>query len=307
MSQTPLPNCKYRITPSLLNAFTRYLNPDFEGFWWQDETGGWHRNYDEATDTMHYTPTQVEELALQELIDTINRVESASEAASKGTALNEAVDYIVSRIAPNKHQTECEGDRATNTLTVRQKKLRSNIDPFDDENSFTFKFDREWVIGIADYFADSLCQVEVHAPLETKYGRVELYGFIDYLRGNKVYDLKTTKNYTFGDHAKGWQKLLYPYALIKSDMVEEIQEFEYTIYKWQGGTKYQPNLSGAQFKEAYTFDMDYATKMLTQGCERFIEFLEAHRDVITDAKVFGGLTHSQKANEALELLKNTFK
>ena len=290
----PLPDCKYRITPSILNSFHRYLNPDYEGFWWQDEAGGWHTNYNEDTGEYHFTPSKVDDMALKEFIDTLNRVESISEAACKGTALNEVVDWAVSGVKPNAEKVVTDSSRSEDKLSVAIKKSRDDDGPFLDDNVFRFNFSRSWVASIAEYFKGSLCQVEVHAPLDTKYGRTELYGYIDYWNANRVYDLKTTKRYTFGDHSHGWQKHVYPYCLVKSGMIDEIQDFEYTIYKWTGGTRYQPLLAGEQYKEVYTFDYGYSEMMLRKQCERLIEFLEEHRDEITDLKIFGGEYHSEE-------------
>lgn len=274
MSQ-PL-DIRYRITPSLLNSYQRYLDLDVEAFWWQDENGGWHRNLNEETGEMHFTPTEVDDMACKALIDTINRVPFVSEASSKGTAFNEVVDSFITRKRSDK--VTMRGDRDTDTIMA-------------EVDGFTFGFSFGFAEEVARYFAGSECQVEVHAPIETRYGMVELYGYIDYLRGNHVYDMKTTKNYTFGDHEKGWQKYLYPYALIESGMVTEVQDFEYTIYKWTGGTKTNPNLSGVQYREVYTYDHEHARERLTGLCESFIGFLELHRKEITDRKVFGGLEH----------------
>jgi len=287
----PLPDCQYRITPSLLNSFERYLKPDYEGFWWQDGMGGWHKNYDEDTDTYHYFPAEVDAFALKEMIDTINRVESVSEAACKGTAINAVVDWGVSGVKPDASQILIESDKAADLVRVTIKKSRADNGPFFDDNVFRFNFSRSWVAELVNYYRDSICQLDVHTTIDTKYGRTELYGFPDYVRRNHVYDLKTTKNYTWGDHAVGWQKHVYPYALLKSGMVTDVQDFEYTIYKWTGGTKTQPLLSGVQYKELYTFDYGYSECKLRQGCERLIEFLEEYRPIITDKKVFGGLEH----------------
>ena len=282
---SPLPNVRYRITPSLLNSFQRFLDLNTEEYWVQDSNGGWHKNYNEETGEYLVIPSKVEELAEQELIDSINRVPFVSEAASKGTAFNEVVDSFLNGERSDKVQMR--GDKTSDTI-------HTEID------GFNFDFSYRWTEEVVDYFKDSLTQVEVHAPLDTKYGKVELYGFIDYLRHNHVYDLKTTKNYTFGDHSKGWQKHVYPYALIESGMVTEVEDFEYTIYKWSGGTRMCPQLYGTQFREVYSYSHERTIGELRSVCERFIEFLEMHRAVITDLKVFGGLYHTREEEMAAE-------
>ena len=56
-----------------------------------------------------------------------------------------------------------------------------------------FLFDRAWVIEQAKYFDGAVSQLYVSAILPTRYGDVELYGFIDELKRDVVYDIKTTK------------------------------------------------------------------------------------------------------------------
>ena len=66
-----------------------------------------------------------------------------------------------------------------------------------------------------------------------------------------------------------------------------VNSFEFTIYVLKGGTGRTPLITGTQYKEVYTYDHELARKMLTQQCERVIEFLEENRSLITNMKVFG--------------------
>ena len=115
---------------------------------------------------------------------------------------------------------------------------------------------------------------------------MELYGHVDYINTNKINDLKTTKNYTFGNYEKYWQRHLYPYCLIESGEMGEVTEFEFTVVKWRE-LKNKP-ISGDIFKEVYTYSHEASTKALRGVCEAFIEWLEANRHRITDKKIFGG-------------------
>lgn len=266
---------KYLFYPSLLDSFLRYIvaEDNAEDFFWQDENGAWHKNLDEGSGELHYTPSEVEALARKELIDKINRVQTEpSEAASKGTALNEIVDSFVTR-RRSERVTMC-GDKSNDTI-------HAEID------GFAFNFSYKFVEEVAGYFANAIPQVRVDATIDTKYGIVGLYGYIDYLRYNHVYDMKTTKTYTYGDHEDGMQRYVYPYCLLESGMVTDVQDFEYTCYQWRGGGKREPNLYGIQYKEVYTYDHEHAKLVIKQVCERFIEFLELYKDDITDKKVFG--------------------
>ena len=91
---------------------------------------------------------------------------------------------------------------------------------------------------------------------------------------NKVFDAKTTKRYTFGDFQKKWQRYTYPFTLIESDMMNEVQSFEYTIYVLKGGSGRTPLITGTQYKEVYTYDHEQARMMLTQQCERLIDLYD---------------------------------
>ena len=253
---------KYSFYPSLLDSFQRYLHleRDFESpFNIDPETGEYKRSFEE-----------MEAEALQELIDRINRVPFDSEAADRGTAFNEIVDAFVHQQRPERVQMR----------GVRQDDL---IEAKIGERVFRFSY--SFVEEAARYFAGSLSQVRVSATIETCYGLVELHGDIDELRGNKVYDIKTTSCYEFGKYSEGWQRHVYPYCLLESGLCTEIESFEYTAYQLKGGTSRTPLISGTQYPEVYTYDHRQSMEAIRSHAERFIEFIEEHRDLITDTKI----------------------
>ena len=124
------------------------------------------------------------------------------------------------------------------------------------------------------------------ATIDTKFGEVELYGYVDELRENKVYDLKTTSRYEFGKYAKYWQRHAYPYTLIESGMCTEINSFEFTAYALKGGTSRTPLITGVQYPEVYQYNHEQSKVLLKEICERFCEFLEDNRSLITNKKIF---------------------
>lgn len=77
----------YRMYPSLLDKFEAYLRADeeVESFF----------NIDNETGEYKRSPEEVEAELKQFLIDAINRVPFASEAADKGTAFNALVDMAI--------------------------------------------------------------------------------------------------------------------------------------------------------------------------------------------------------------------
>ena len=269
----------YKIYPTLLDSWWKFQNTKLEDFFYQDEQSGWHLNYNEAEGTYHYSQEEMDALLEQELIDKINRVPTEpSEAASKGTIFNEIVDCIIERRGCHREgwTIESVADESGNKTTIH-----ATID------GFAFDFDAEFCKQVAHYFACSLPQYYIEAPLETRYGKVLLYGWIDELRQDVVYDLKTTKRYEFGNYQHYWQRHLYPYCLIESGDTKNIKGFEFTVVKWAGGTKTQPLISGEMFREYYTYDHCESAALLRQECERFIEWLEVNRDKITNKKIFG--------------------
>ena len=265
---------KYRIYPSLLDKFDAYLRADeeVESFF----------NIDNETGEYKRSPEEVEASLKQDLINAINRVPFDSEEADKGTAFNAVIDCYVH----NEKHTPTEraaytiiGDRETNIVQV-------TFPATELAAQRNFLFDRKWIISQAEYFKGSISQLFVSAILPTQYGDVELYGCIDELRRDVVYDIKTTSKYDFGKYERGWQRHVYPYCLIASGQVESVKAFEYTAYALKGGTSRTPLISGTRYPEYYTYNHGQTVKLLTNHVERFIEFLEANRSLITDKKIF---------------------
>lgn len=265
----------YRINPSLLQSYQRYLDSevDAEDFSNSDrDTGEYKRTADEIAAERE-----------QALLDAINRVErEPSEAADRGSCLNEIVDCIMLN------------EKSTRDDVV----VKSSVYVHDDEteqpcinakmHDFSFDFDIAFCKSIAEYFKGSVPQHYCSATIDTKYGVVELYGYADYVTADgRVCDMKTTSNYTFGKFANGWQKHLYPYCLIESGEMSDVSMFEYTVYQLKS-TVADPIIKGVQYREEYTYNHEYSTNQLRMICERFIEWLEVHKSVITNTKIFGG-------------------
>lgn len=303
----------YAFSPSLLDDYQRMIDTRAEDYFYQDENGAWHLNWNEAEETLHYSEEEVYALLKQEFIDRVNKVPiPPSEAASKGSAFNEIVDCLVKRCKPSPGfiiKTIRKGSdlyEARCMKAVWESTARNMKDVWEDPsmcdeqfkrigttfvyaacNGFEFFFDMNLCLEAAGYFKDSICQYYTKCLLDTPKGLVELHGYIDYLRRDKIYDAKTTKRYTFGDYQKRWQRYTYPFSMIESGMMNDVNSFEFTIYLLKGGTSRTPLISATQYKEVYTYDHEQARQILTQQCERVIEFLECNRELITNMKVFG--------------------
>lgn len=294
-----MPNCRFY--PTLLDKFQTFLDTTAEDYFYQDEDGKWHKNYSEVEDAFHYSQEEVDALLKQELLDAINRVpHEPSEPASKGTALNEIVDCIIhNRKSDNKNVlikslkgidvkrefgcTDEVGKPVYYDYWFEHVKVPCI---FAEIDGFSFYFDKDFCKSIAEYFKGSLSQVFTSATIDTEFGEVELYGYIDELRENKVFDLKTTSRYEFGKYSKYWQRHIYPYTLIESGACTEINSFEFTAYALKGGTSRTPLITGVQYAEVYQYNHEQSKMLLKNICERFCQFLEDNRDLITNKKIF---------------------
>ena len=302
MSQQLKPD--YAFSPSLLDAYQRMVDTKVEDFFYQDETGDWHLNWNETEETLHFSEEEVDALLKQEFIDKVNKVPTPpSEAASKGTAFNEIVDCLILNRKPSNPDIVIKTIRSGSDLYCARRVKDANCQIPDCElqfakigvpkfiyaaiDGFEFYFDMMFCLEAAEYFKGSIAQYYTKANLQTSKGVVEIHGYIDNLRHMKLFDAKTTKRYNWGDFQKKWQRYAYPFTLIESGMMNEVNSFEFTIYVLSGGSSRSPLITGKQYKEVYTYDHEQARKMLTQQCERVIEFLEENRELITNEKVFG--------------------
>lgn len=282
----------FKFSPSLLQSFQDYLDceANYEKFFGHSEEPS-------------LTYAEYEEQKFNELIDRINRVPFESEAASRGSCLNEIVDCIVMNTKSTR------GDITVKTLSSFEKLCEEGAwDMVDNKplyydkwfetikqpciwaknGKYEFYFDIAFCKRLADYFRDALCQVYVEAPIDTKYGRVLLYGYPDYVRGDMVYDLKTTSKYEFGKYSKYWQQHLYPYALTVSGKCRDIKAFEFTAFAMKGGTQRSPLIYGDMYPEVYVYSHERSESLLRGISEQFAEFLLNNKALITDEKIFGG-------------------
>ena len=272
---------KYRFYPTLLDSFLNYKDSD--SIW--DKYYGVSENPSVSAEEFH-------DQKRKDLLDSINRIEhEPSEAAAKGTCLNEIVDRIINK------QTQTDSKVKVKTIRKREdlldifkldgtkdaecielrKEYFERIDLpaiYASVDGFEFFFDVVFCQEIANYYKGCLCQYRTNAILPTSYGGVELYGYIDYLREKTIFDLKTTKNYSFGNYAKYNQRHAYPYCMEESGMMSEVRDFEFTVYQLSGGTMRNPIITGKQNREVYTYSRNQSIEVLTQNCERLIDFVQ---------------------------------
>ena len=246
---------KYKIYATLLDSLTNYQESDiiYDRYW------GFSDNPPQTCEEFH-------ELQYHELINRINRVPYDSEAADKGTAFNEVVDSLVELRNSKKVKIE--------KVSLDNKVIGVNA----TYNNRTFYFDISLIREFSEYFANAITQQYVEAEIETDFGNVLVYGFIDELMPTSVHDIKTTTNYYIWKYKHNSQHLVYPYCLNK--MGNNVDLFEYNVAEI-GKTSYNT------YTETYLFDDKMDTDILRKRCESFINFIEENRNVITDKKIFG--------------------
>lgn len=274
---------KYRIYPSLLIAYQNLL--DYEQVAEED----WNKVSEAAHNRGEYLDRDIGDYKLSpdemylkleaDLLDSINRVDGRfGEAAEKGTAFNEIVDCLIEHRKSNRD--DCKIYSTTNQSGI--KVIRAEI------NGFMFDFDIQLCKDVADYFKGSLTQYCASATMNTCYGSVLLYGFIDEWVANVISDIKTTGSYKWGKFEKGWQRHVYPWCVIESGMTTKVDAFEYLIVEWAYQRKGEPIRAKGIYRETYDYDHAESGRKIRDMLESIIPWLEARREFIQDKRIFGG-------------------
>lgn len=276
----------YSAYATLLDAFQSYLDAEktYNKYFTSDNPS---MTVDEWCDKMYI-----------DLINRINRVPFSSEAADKGTAFNELVDALIKvpleeRLRDDNMESEHITFRVV-TLNIKprggEEYQREAYEVKYDSNKFerelesgkdfpepeTFEFFKDITDEFVTYYDGAMPQVFVCGTLDTPYGEIDLYGYADELLPFTVHDIKTTKNYHAGNFKDHWQHIVYPYCLHCMGM--NIDYFEYNITNFK-----------ETFTETYVFEPNRDIPKLRDVCERFIEFIEQNKEVITDTKVYQSL------------------
>ncbi len=244
----------YKIYATLIDAFNDYLNSD----------DVWLRYWGHS-ETPPHTMEEFHDMQFNDLINRINRLPFKSEAASKGTAFNELVDCLIEY-------------RKTDMMDVEvvrngfNQPIAFNV----TLDGYFFTFPYEQVKEFADYYKGAVTQYLCKAPIETKNGIVELYGYIDELLPNSVHDIKTTNSYTFPKFKEHIQHIAYPYCLNASGEAS-VSKFEYNILCWKDGQTYT---------EEYHYVPERDIPILRNRLNDLTSFLNDNKDLITDKKIF---------------------
>lgn len=272
-----MPN--YRIYPSLLDKFQSLIEYEQEAEQpWNIVSENAHKlgkHLDKEVGDYVLSPDEMYYKIEGELIDTINRVDGvASEAADKGTCFNEIVDCLIENRKSSAPDIEIHSEKLDDNTTA----IIAEMD------GFRFAYDAQFCKDVAKYFKGAISQHFCKAPIITKYGEVEIYGYIDEWLPNRICDIKTTSYYTFGKFENKWQRYAYPYCCIESGETTQVDEFEYTIFVWNKS----PLLTATMYKEVYTYRHKQATEKLRAIIEHFIWWLNSRKQYITNQRIFGG-------------------
>lgn len=274
MSQQP----RYQIYPSLMDKYTNYLrSADIYDKYW----GG--------SENPPFTYEEFEAQQFADLIDGINRVPKDLPQADIGTAFNEIVDCMVLGVKSDKMPIERvylpSADGSTNEVGCLKAELNGRF----------FVFPIEMCREFADYYkaCNAIPQKFVEGLIDTPRGLVRLYGYVDELTDHGVHDIKTSGSYEAFKFKGNAQHLVYPYCL--NAMGIEVREFSYDLAHIDSGIKRGapvPDYIEVKYlgshQEEYSYIADRDEPILRERLCALIDFLEAHRDLITDTKIFGG-------------------
>lgn len=248
---------QYRFYATLLDTFQSYLDSDkiWDKYWGNSATPP-------------HKPEEFERLQMQAVIDRINRIPFDSDAADRGTVFNEIIDCIID--GRNSEKVELKSDKENGLIVAKY-------------NNKSFTFSIKEMREAARRYKGAVTQVYTAGTVNTKYGIVEVYGYIDEVMMDRIIDLKTTGRqpsaFSFRSH---WQHRIYPLCLQQEGV--DINTFVYDIYVLN------VNNSIVGFsQETYIYDPVKTEAEVVDMCEHFIEFVEANRDKITDKKIFNEL------------------
>lgn len=275
---------RYNVYPSLLIAYQNLL--DYEQVAEED----WNKVSEAAHERGEYLDKEVGDYKLSpdemyvkleaDLLDSINRIDGKyGEAAEKGTAFNEIVDCLIENRKSSRD--DCKIYSTINASGV--KVIRAEI------NGFTFDFDIQLCKDVAEYFMGSLTQYYASATMNTRYGDVMLYGFIDEWVSNVISDIKTTGSYKWGKFEKGWQRHVYPWCVIESGMTTDVDSFEYFVIEWAYQRKGEPIKAKGIYRETYNYNHAESGMKIRDMLESFIPWVESRREFIQDKRIFGGV------------------
>lgn len=245
----------YNFYPTLLDLFQSYLDSDsvWAKYWGQSFTPKISRE-------------QFKQTQFQNLLNGINKVPGPVNLyADRGTVFNEIVDCLRGVGNPEKILFKKDSVKVSGEL-----------------NGHVFEFLLKECEPIAYFYREALPQIKVSGTIETKYGNINLFGYIDELTSEKVYDIKTTTKYDPGKFCKNWQHKIYPFCLQKEGL--DLKEFIYDVFVLNDNNKEGINRIGTRKFESYRIKNE--EDLIRSHCEGLILFLKENNNLITNNKIF---------------------
>ena len=158
------------------------------------------------------------------------------------------------------------------TTAAQQKGIDFEKAVVTGENEDDFK---EGIIEKARALLPSKYKTQFYS--EAKYKNCLIYGFVDLVGGDRAVDLKSTRKYEPNRFAFNHQNL-YLLGLKKYG----VKSLDYVITDFE-----------EVYQETYTFDA-YDFKPLYQQIDNFVDFIEQHRKLIKDKKIFDNKTDNNQ-------------
>lgn len=227
-----------------------------------------YKFYATLLDAFHYYLHSEAEDAFAEFINKINRVPFSSEKAEKGTAFNELVDLIAAGELPNAIRDGIVVEKVVRKVEVYSYKHKDKQD-----QPWEFEFKRDLVNEFAERYKNAVPQLRTEGYFETSKGIVLLYGNLDELEGDVVYDIKSTTKYEFPKYLYNYQHIVYPFTLNQQGI--PVTQFVYDVTDFKN-----------TYKEDYIYNPERDLKRLHSHVVHLIDFVEMNRHLITDKKIF---------------------
>ena len=136
-----------------------------------------------------------------------------------------------------------------------------------------FDFKVSLINDFKAYFSGAASQVYTSTTLYTNRGLIELYGYADKILRDTCFDIKTTGRYEFPKFINGWQHKVYPFCFNRNNIF--VDKFEYTVTDFNNF-----------YKETYFYNPERDIAAIKGICESLVDFIELHRGLITDKKIF---------------------
>lgn len=288
MNQSQQP--KYQIYPSLMDSYTSYINSGdiYDKYW-----GG------SANPPLSYE--EFVQRQFDDLIDKINRVPKDLPKADVGTVFNEIVDcMLLGRKSERIEVEKIYKSKVSGAVDECGRVIGGDVEMTGEVgwlrahyNGRSFVYPIEMCREFAEYYKGegAIPQMFVEGLIDTPRGLVRLYGYADEVTSCCVHDIKTTGIYEAWKFKGNAQHLVYPYCL--QLMGIELSDFSYDVAVISTNIKgdYIPDeiviTHLATTQETYTYQAHRDIPIIQERLCELIDFIEAHRHMITNDKIFG--------------------